>query len=134
MKWQGREGSGNVEDRRGMSTGKMAVGGGIGTIVIVILVLLLGGDPSEILNSGGGSVAGTEEYQPSAEEAQLAEFVKVVLKDTETVWGRYFRSQDRPTVCRHWYYSAGRFSRPADMQAHRADHSIAPAMKKYIST
>ena len=91
MKWQGREGSGNVEDRRGMSTGKMAVGGGIGTIVIVIIVLLLGGDPSEILNSGGGSVAGTEEYQPSAEEAQLAEFVKVVLKDTETVWGKIFQ-------------------------------------------
>jgi hypothetical protein len=91
MKWQGREGSGNVEDRRGMSTGKMAVGGGIGTIVIVIIVLLLGGDPSDILNSGGGSGAGTEEYQPSAEEAQLAEFVKVVLKDTETVWGKIFQ-------------------------------------------
>ena len=91
MKWQGREGSGNVEDRRGMSTGKMAIGGGIGTIVIVLLVLLLGGDPSQILNSGGSSVAGTEEYQPSAEEAQLAEFVKVVLKDTETVWGKIFQ-------------------------------------------
>jgi len=91
MKWQGREGSGNVEDRRGMSTGKMAVGGGIGTIVIVLLVLLLGGDPSQILNSGGGSVAGTEDYQPTAEEAQLAEFVKVVLKDTETVWGKIFQ-------------------------------------------
>ncbi len=25
MKWKGREGSGNVEDRRGMSTGRMAV-------------------------------------------------------------------------------------------------------------
>ncbi len=92
MKWQGREGSGNVEDRRGMSTGKMAVGGGIGTIVIVLLVLLLGGDPSQILNSGGGgSVAGTEDYQPTAEEAQLADFVKVVLKDTETVWGKIFQ-------------------------------------------
>ncbi len=51
MKWQGRQGSDNVEDRRGMSTGKMAVGGGIGTIVIVLLVLLLGGDPSSVLNT-----------------------------------------------------------------------------------
>ncbi len=50
MKWQGRQGSDNVEDRRGMSTGKMAIGGGIGTIVIVLLVLLLGGDPSALLN------------------------------------------------------------------------------------
>ena len=48
MKWQGRRGSGNVEDRRGMSTGRMAVGGGIGTIVIVLVILLLGGDPSQL--------------------------------------------------------------------------------------
>jgi len=48
MKWKGREGSGNVEDRRGMSTGRMAVGGGIGTIVILLIVLLLGGDPDPV--------------------------------------------------------------------------------------
>ena len=49
MKWQGRQGSGNVDDRRGRKS--MTVGGGIGTIVIVIVVLLLGGDPSELLNT-----------------------------------------------------------------------------------
>ena len=51
MKWKGRQGSDNVEDRRGMSTGKMAVGGGIGTIVIVLIVLLLGGDPSAVVDT-----------------------------------------------------------------------------------
>jgi predicted metalloprotease len=90
MKWQGRQGSDNVEDRRGMSTGKMAIGGGIGTIVIVLLVLLLGGDPSSIVNDMGSSSSTTEQYQGTAEEEQLAEFVKVVLKDTETVWGKIF--------------------------------------------
>ena len=41
MKWQGRQGSGNVEDRRGMSRGGgIAVGGGIGGIVILLIVML----------------------------------------------------------------------------------------------
>ncbi len=88
MKWQGRQGSDNVEDRRGMSGGKMAIGGGIGTIVIVLVVLLLGGDPSSLLNNTGGTE--TEQVATTEEEDQLATFVSVVLKDTETVWGKIF--------------------------------------------
>jgi uncharacterized protein len=91
MKWQGRQGSGNVEDRRGMSTGRMAMGGGIGTIVIVIIVLLLGGDPSQLLNSIQ-SGPDTEQVANTAEEDQMAQFVSVVLKDTETVWGKLFEN------------------------------------------
>lgn len=90
MKWQGRQGSGNVEDRRGMSTGKMAVGGGIGTIVIVLIVLLLGGDPSAILNNTEPVSQEQTTTSFSAEEQELAQFVSVVLKDTETVWAKIF--------------------------------------------
>ncbi len=90
MKWQGRQGSGNVEDRRGMSTGKMAVGGGIGTIVIVLIVLLLGGDPSAILNNAEPVSQEQTTTSFSAEEQELAQFVSVVLKDTETVWAKIF--------------------------------------------
>ena len=50
MKWKGRDGSGNIEDRRGMGRGRMIAGGGIGTIIIVIIVLLLGGDPVKLLD------------------------------------------------------------------------------------
>jgi len=82
MKWQGRQGSDNVEDRRGMgTTGKVAIGGGIGTVIIALVVLLLGGDPSGILNQGSTTTE-TGQYQPTAEEEQLAEFVSVVLKYT----------------------------------------------------
>jgi uncharacterized protein len=88
MKWQGRRGSGNVEDRRGMSGGRMVAGGGIGTIVILLIVWLLGGDPSSILNQmEGGS---TEQVAPTAEEDQMAQFVSVVLADTEEIWGKIF--------------------------------------------
>jgi uncharacterized protein len=90
MRWQGREGSDNVEDRRGMSRGKMAVGGGIGTIVILLVVMLLGGDPSQVLNGLMGEPETTQTATPNAEEDQMAQFVSVVLKDTETVYGKLF--------------------------------------------
>jgi len=93
MKWQGRQGSGNIEDRRGSSTGRIAVGGGIGTIVIVLIIWLLGGDPSKLLNMIPGS-ADTEQVSTSAEENQMAQFVSVVLKDTETVWGKIFEKSN----------------------------------------
>jgi predicted metalloprotease len=91
MKWQGRQGSDNVEDRRGMRPGKVAIGGGIGTIVIAVIVLLLGGDPTQLLNVRDGSEQ-TESgpVQSSPEEEAMVQFVKVVLKDTETVWGKIF--------------------------------------------
>lgn len=89
MKWKGRQGSGNILDRRGMSTGRMAAGGGIGTIVIVIIVMLLGGDPSQLLNTSPGET-GTEQFSTTPAEDEMAQFVSVVLKDTETVWGSLF--------------------------------------------
>jgi uncharacterized protein len=93
MKWQGREGSGNIEDRRGMSRGKMAIGGGIGTIVVAVIVLLLGGDPSQFLNGLQGG-AETEQAATTPAEDQMAQFVSVVLKDTETVWGKIFEKSN----------------------------------------
>ena len=92
MKWQGRRGSDNVEDRRGMGTGTKVVGGGIGTLVIVLLVYLLGGDPSGILQqSGSGQAAGPVEA--TEEENQMAQFVSVVLADTEEIWTKIFAEQ-----------------------------------------
>lgn len=92
MKWQGRQGSDNIEDRRGMSSGKrVAVGGGIGTIVIAIIVLLLGGDPTQLFNASQETPA-VESGQviTTPEEDSTAVFISVVLKDTETVWSRIF--------------------------------------------
>ena len=94
MKWQGRKGSDNIEDRRGMSKGRMAVGGGIGTIVIALVIVLLGGDPSEVMNNLD-SGSGTEQVITTAEEDQMFQFVKVVLKETENVWGAIFSGSDK---------------------------------------
>jgi uncharacterized protein len=94
MKWKGREGSDNVEDRRGMSTGRMAVGGGIGTIVIVLLVLLLGGDPTPLLDTMQTGTIESGQVASTPEEEELVQFVSVVLKDTEVVWDRIFAASN----------------------------------------
>lgn len=92
MRWKGRRGSQNVEDRRGMSTGKVAVGGGIATVIIALIVTFMGGDPSEILQQmqvGQEQTSGP--VAASAQEEEMAEFVSVVLADTEEVWTKTFR-------------------------------------------
>ena len=91
MKWQGRQGSDNVEDRRGMSKGKMAIGGGIGTVVIALIVLLLGGDPTAVVDTMQNTPVEAGTTTISAEEQEMAQFVSVVLKDTETIWGKVFQ-------------------------------------------
>ena len=91
MIWKGRRQSGNVEDRRGAS-GKGVAVGGIGTIVLALAIYFLGGDPTAILNTVQNSQVSTPDsaYQGTAEENELAQFVSVVLADTEDVWSDLF--------------------------------------------
>jgi uncharacterized protein len=114
MRWQGRRQSENVEDRRASGGGGggpvLAMGGGVGTIILVIIVLLMGGDPRALLNlvnqRGGGGGGGVQlpggggapadpnaPVEESPEEAQLREFVSVVLAETEEVWTQVFAEQ-----------------------------------------
>jgi uncharacterized protein len=104
MRIEGRRTSDNVEDRRGMSSGgKMAIGGGLGTIVIAIIVLLLGGDPTQVLDNSQGTTAtesGTVTASP--EEEAMKNFVSVVLAGTEDVWTKIFQQSNmtyqKPTL------------------------------------
>ena len=96
MKVEGRRTSNNVEDRRGMSTrGKMAVGGGLGTVVIALIVLLLGGDPSSVLNNTvEAPTTESGEITTTPEEDAMAKYVSVVLAGTEDVWTKIFRESN----------------------------------------
>lgn len=94
MKWQGRQGSGNVEDRRGMTTGRMVAGGGIGTIVIVLIVLLLGGDPTPLLDTMQTGTVESGQITSTPEEEEMVQFVGVVLEYTEIVWSKIFAGSD----------------------------------------
>lgn len=96
MRWKSGRRSSNVEDRRGvkMSGGKKA-GGGIGLLVIVLVGMYFGIDPSVILNMAGNSSVSTQqsEYTPTAVENELADFVSVVLADTEDTWEVLFQKE-----------------------------------------
>ena len=51
MRWQGRERSENVEDRRGARPAKLVGGGGLVVVVIAIIAMLLGADPRPFLGA-----------------------------------------------------------------------------------
>lgn len=126
MKWQGRERSSNIQDRRGtgggfgggfgrgaggglnpfgrgggirIPTGRTSRGGGIGIIGIIIVLGIIwfatGQNPLDTL-TGGGSTGGTGSLStqsrplPQAGQDELADFVGVVVKDTETLWTQKF--------------------------------------------
>ena len=90
MRWIGRQQSTNVDDRRGRG-GRMALGGGIGGIVIVVIALLLGKNPLEYINVD--TTSQSYDQPVSANDEEYANFVKVVLKDTEDVWAKIFSEQ-----------------------------------------
>jgi uncharacterized protein len=96
MKWKGRRQSTNVEDRRGMGMGgKTMIGGGIGSIVVILLFTLLGGNPGDLMNNTPPT-NGSNTNAPmnvSTQEEELADFVSVVLADTEDVWSNQFEKR-----------------------------------------
>jgi uncharacterized protein len=92
MQWLGRRSSSNVEDRRGLSGGGIAAGGGIIGVIIYLLYNFIGGgtiDPSQIPVSPQGQQTEMTAEEQKADD-QRAEFVKVVLAETEDVWNKIF--------------------------------------------
>jgi predicted metalloprotease len=97
MRWQGRRESTNVEDRRGVSGGQVAVGGGIIGVIALVLNFLLGGDVSQLpqqLPNQNTPVSAEEQ----AADDQRAKFVKVVLAETEDVWNTLFQQEGKNYV------------------------------------
>ena len=93
MLWQGRRQSSNVDDRRGIGAGGLAIGGGVIGVIALIINLLMGGDPSQI-----PEMLPQQQSQPMSPEQQAADderaqFVKVVLAETEDVWNSILQKQ-----------------------------------------
>ena len=98
MLWKGQRQSDNVEDRRGMSGGGMAIGGGLGGIVVLVIALLLGADPRQLLEQSRGvdpSSGSTTSRPTNPQEDELKQFSSTVLASTEDVWADIFRQQGR---------------------------------------
>jgi predicted metalloprotease len=105
MRWEDGRRSDNVEDRRGVGPRGLAVGGGVGTLIIVVLALIFGGPDAarQLLQNppaaGPGApragVPGQGSPPANPQEDQLKDFVSVVLADTEDVWHELFRRSGR---------------------------------------
>jgi predicted metalloprotease len=113
MRWKDGRRSDNVEDRRGQSAGYSAAGAAplllrflpamirskTGRVILVVGVLaifggkLLGIDVLSLFLGGGATATGQASREFSQQEQQLADFVSVVLADTEDTWGEVFRQQ-----------------------------------------
>lgn len=101
MLWRGRQGSENVEDQRGMSGGGLVVGGGIGGLIIYLLYAFLGGNPAnapELLPGQRPAQESRYDANRSAADDTLAQFVSVVLHDTEDVWGDILQNYQKPKL------------------------------------
>ncbi len=120
MRWKTGRRSENIEDRRDSELGglpygsqrpygvgrKVSVGGGLGTLVVVVIMLFLGVDPSVLLSQlGDVPMEQTgRQFDPGRDQGaaqtpagrdELAEFVSVVLGDTEDTWTALFREQGK---------------------------------------
>ena len=150
MRWQGRDRSSNIEDRRGMR-GPVASGGGalllmrvvpfllrskIGRIVLALgAAVFLGGkflgfDVMPLLGLQS-SAPQTAQARPAAEN-ELAEFVSVVLADTEITWHEQFKklgktyqepklglfTQSVNSACGRGQAAMGPFYCPADQKVY----------------
>lgn len=134
MRWQGRQGSENIEDRRGGGGGGgrgVKIGGGIG-LVVVIIGALMGADVGQLLGLTGGGGGGSAPVERSPEEQAQFDFVSVILADTEQTWTRIFKGQGKQyqmpklvvftdgvdSACGFQSKAVGPFYCPADQKAY----------------
>ncbi len=99
MRWEFGRRSSNVEDRRGAGVSGPVVGGGIGFVVLSLIAAFFGVDPAileQVAPSNDNPT--TVSRQNSPESNRLADFVSVVLADTEDTWQPIFQEMDRNYV------------------------------------
>ena len=92
MQLGGQRGSGNVEDRRGISVGG---GLGIGGVVIALIAMFLGVDPTVVMNTAEQVGSARQEQKAGTKGVpadQQGQFVSKVLGSTEDVWTAIFKA------------------------------------------
>jgi len=88
MKWRGRRGSNNIEDRRGM--GRAGGIGIVGTLVVLGVGYFFGIDVTPLVQ---GLDNGSQQTALSQRDDEWGQFMSVVLADTEEVWAPVLSDQ-----------------------------------------
>jgi predicted metalloprotease len=88
MQWFGK-GSSNVEDGRSSSGGKIALGGGVG-VIVVVLGLIFGQDFTGLVSQIPATEQG--EVKKGTPQDEQGKFVAGILESTEQVWGEQFNA------------------------------------------
>jgi len=91
MKWGGRRQSDNMEDRRGVSGGQVAVGGGIIGVIVLLINMFMGGDVSVLNDITNQPSQQGQPVELSARDKEQGEMVNAILVDTEDVWTKIFQ-------------------------------------------
>jgi predicted metalloprotease len=152
MQWQSRRESDNVDDRRGITGGHLAVGGGLIGIIFILAKFFLGGGDVNQLQQDLRQQQQQPQHQEMSVEQKAADdneasFIKVVLADTEDVWTKIFgdmgKSYSKPTLvlfrdgttsgCGNASSSSGPFYCPVDNEVY-IDLSFAQELKKHFNT
>jgi len=96
MKWRTGRKSENVEDRRSSGISSKAAGGigGLGILLLLLISMFLGVDPSQFIQGIDSTGGLSQQSQMSPEEQnESAEFVSLVLGDTEATWSDIFAEE-----------------------------------------
>ena len=134
MKWE-KQKSDSFEDRRGKSSGKIALGGGI-IGVIALLLTMFGGETGQVIGNVLQQTQGTQTEQTtqtrtlSEKEVELGEFSEAVFVYNNTTWEKIFKENNMAfqtpgmvlfddgvnTACGAATSAAGPFYCPADQK------------------
>ena len=95
MKWQGRRGSGNIEDRRRIGPARAGSMSIVGVLAVLAFGYFFGIDITPMVQGLDGGQQADSGAPLSQRDQQWGEFVSVVLADTEEVWADVLPSQAR---------------------------------------
>ncbi len=93
MRWQGRRGSSNIEDRRRSPVRRGGGMGLVGILVVLALGYVFGVDVTPLLQGQGGAPTQQGSVELTEADRRAGEFVSVTLADTEEIWADIFRRQ-----------------------------------------